>query len=337
MTTKIMDRPEIWQIPVELPQSPLKNLNSYVIRTPEKNLIIDTGFNRAECREALWAGIRELGLDMGKTDVFITHGHTDHMGLVEDFVERGCTVYLNQLEYDYFCNVLKGDARRKMDDLYRREGFPEEEIARQKEGNQNRRYVPRGLFPITAVGDGERIMLGDTEGIFLHTPGHSPGHMMLYLPESQVLFSGDHVLFDISPNIGVWMGTDDALGDYLESLKKTRALAVKVTLPAHRGTFKKNLYERIDELLAHHEQRLLEIQRAIAACPGASAYYIAAHITWSGRGLAWNAFPTHQKWFAMGETLAHLYYLVRAGRVSQQEGEHGIAYYNTEGFQEKVL
>ena len=32
-------------------------------------------------------------------------------------------------------------------------------------------------------------------------------------------------------------------------------------------------------------------------------------ITWSARGLGWEQFPPHQKWFAMGETLAHTLYL----------------------------
>lgn len=328
MVIKILDQPEIWQIPVELPQSPLKNLNSYVIRTPEKNLVIDTGFNRAECREALWEGIRELRLDMNKTALFITHGHTDHMGLAQDFVDCGCTVYMSQTDHAYFGMVLDGSGRTLMDDLYRMEGFPEDEVVRQAEGNQNRRYIPEKLFPVTTIRNGDRIMLGDVEAVCIHTPGHSPGHMLLYLPESEVLFSGDHVLFDITPNIGIWIGTPNSLGDYLGSLRKTKDLSVKVTLPAHRGTFKKNLYERIDELLAHHEERLNEIQAAIAKNPGADAYFIAGHITWSGRGLVWNEFPTHQKWFAMGETLAHLYYLAGVGRVIRKDMGDRIAYYN---------
>ena len=86
MVIKVWDNPEIFSIQVDLPQNPLRNLNVYVIRTPDQNLLIDTGFNRYECCAALWAGIRELGLDLNKTSVFLTHLHSDHIGLAGDFV-----------------------------------------------------------------------------------------------------------------------------------------------------------------------------------------------------------------------------------------------------------
>ena len=70
LITKITDTPEIWQIFVPLPDSPLKNLNCYVLRTPEEDLIIDTGFRRPECESALWDGLRELGVDLGRASLF---------------------------------------------------------------------------------------------------------------------------------------------------------------------------------------------------------------------------------------------------------------------------
>ena len=67
--------------------------------------------------------------------------------------------------------------------------------------------------------DGDQLELAGFSIRVFHTPGHTPGHMVLYLPEQQLLFSGDHVLFDISPNITSWPEVEDSLGDYLESLK----------------------------------------------------------------------------------------------------------------------
>lgn len=46
--------------------------------------------------------------------------------------------------------------------------------------------------------DGEKISVAGTEIQALHTPGHSPGSVCLYLPEAKALFSGD-TLFSGGP------------------------------------------------------------------------------------------------------------------------------------------
>lgn len=77
MVEKAWDVPDIFRIYVSLPDNPLKNLNSYVLRTAEASLIIDTWFNRPECWEALWSGIEELGLDLSRMRLFLTHLYSD--------------------------------------------------------------------------------------------------------------------------------------------------------------------------------------------------------------------------------------------------------------------
>ena len=97
-----MDYPLIYRIAVELPENPLKALNSYVLRSGGKNLIIDTGFHRPECHTSLWNGIRELGLDLKNSVLFLTHLHADHIGLVGDFVEKGVPIYTGRIDYHHF-------------------------------------------------------------------------------------------------------------------------------------------------------------------------------------------------------------------------------------------
>ena len=72
----------LYRIEVPLVNSPLRALNSYVITASERNLIVDTGWNRQECMDALQRGLKELGVDLEKTDFFITHMHQDHIGLL---------------------------------------------------------------------------------------------------------------------------------------------------------------------------------------------------------------------------------------------------------------
>lgn len=308
MVTKVWDDPAVFSIQVDLPQNPLRYLNVYVIMTPEQNLLIDTGFNRMECREALWNGIRELNLDLGKTSVFLTHLHSDHTGLAEDFALQDCPIYMGRIDYCYLKGMKAGSHLSAVEELFRQEGFPAEQLARQGLENQGRQYSVAQMFPALLVDDGSIIRLGDLEVQCVHTPGHTPGHMVLYLPKEQLLFSGDHVLFDITPNIAVWHGVPHSLEDYLSSLEKIRSIPIKATFPAHRHG-ESDVYQRIDALQAHHRERLEEIRQVVESHPETTAYQIAGLISWSTRGLGWEQFPPHQKWFAMGEALAHLRYL----------------------------
>lgn len=325
MVTTIWESPKVFCIQVELPQNPLRSLNVYVIATPEQNLLIDTGFNRPECRAALWDGIRELGLDLTRTSVFLTHLHSDHIGLAWDFVERGCPIYMGQIDHQYLSGIQERENLSAMEELFHREGFSWEELALQNEGNPGRKYGVTRMFPVTPVDDGTMLALGELSIRCIHTPGHTPGHMALHLPQEQLLFSGDHILFDITPNISVWHGVPHSLADYLDSLEKIRGLSIQATFPAHRHG-DRDVYQRIDALKEHHRARLEEICQAVEAHPGATAYQVAGFITWSAQGLGWERFPPHQKWFAVGETLAHLRYLEREGRVSRAEG-HGLFHY----------
>ena len=66
MLKKIYDEPCVFQIDVPLPNNPLRNLNCYIIQDSGETLILDTGFNRPECEEALLAGLQELDADWEK-------------------------------------------------------------------------------------------------------------------------------------------------------------------------------------------------------------------------------------------------------------------------------
>ena len=80
MVTEMMKN--IYRIEVPLPKNPMKLLNSYLIRGKERSLIIDTGFNRPECREAMMSALDELHVDFDSTDIFLTHLHADHSGQI---------------------------------------------------------------------------------------------------------------------------------------------------------------------------------------------------------------------------------------------------------------
>ena len=72
MTEQIYNNPDIFKIYIPLPDNPLKNLNCYVLKTPNENLIIDTGFNREECLSAFMEGLEEIGVDLKNSSFFNT-------------------------------------------------------------------------------------------------------------------------------------------------------------------------------------------------------------------------------------------------------------------------
>ena len=317
MVEQIYSQPDIFRIDVPLPQNPLRNPNCYVVRCRERFLAIDTGFNRSECREALFAGLKELNVDLSRTDLFLTHLHSDHTGLTGEFVKAGSTVYMHPGDYQYFQLTAAGITWPYMENKFRSEGMPEE-IIEQQRNNQARKYSPDPHFPAVPVHDGQVIRFADEDFTVMNTPGHTKGLCCLYLPKQGIFFSSDHILFDISPNIQSWLHMPDALETYLHSLDKVRDLPVRLALPAHRKG-RTSIKERVDALKLHHRNRLTETLKAVQDHSGATAYELAPHLTWSMHGKQWEEFPVTQKWFALAETLAHLEFLVHHGEVKRIE------------------
>ena len=113
---------------------------------------------------------------------------------------------------------------------------------------------------------------------------------------------------------------------YYKMCIRDRKIPVRASFPAHREAGE-DFYQRIDQLLEHHRCRLDEIQQTVIDHPGITAYETAGLIHWSLRGLSWEMFPYNQRWFAMAETLAHLYYLVDAQRIARDESGEFVRYY----------
>ena len=80
-----------------------------------------------------------------------------------------------------------------------------------------------------------------------------------------------------------------------------------------------SLRRRTEELKRHHAQRLSDALDAVRRTPGLNAYEIAGRMRWSIRCRSWEDFPLTQKFFAVGEAMAHLDYLEVRGRVCRRE------------------
>lgn len=313
MTEKIFDN--VYRIDVPLPNNPLKNLNSYVI-LGERSLIIDTGFNLPECLAALTSGLAELKVDMDRTDIFLTHLHADHSGLASLIRGRDTRIFISGEDRGRLIGFLSPEPWDRAFDMYVKEGFPAEKLEKMWTDNPAHALAAPPYYDYVAVEDGEELNYGGHSLRCVSTPGHTPGHMCLYMPEKKAMFLGDHVLFKITPNITRWEDVPDSLGDYLSSLDTLEKYEVDIPLPAHRQVLC-TVGERVEQLKAHHEKRIAEALAAVRENPGITAYDVAGKMNWDIRCRSWEDFPLTQKWFAVGEAMSHLDWLVAHDRAER--------------------
>lgn len=333
MITKVYENPDVFKVDVPLPNNPLQNLNCYVIQEGGESLIIDTGFNRPECKEALMEGLELLKVDWDKTNLFLTHLHSDHSGLAAAVMEgHSGKIFMSQKDHEYLGLILEGNRWEESDRIFRKEGFTEEAVAWLRFENPARGFEPDYYFPAEIVADGQEISVGKYTFSCVVVPGHTPGQTCLYCAEKKLMFTADHILFNITPNITSWVGIEDSLGDYLESLVKIRGFHMETALPAHRKN-EMDVYVRIDEIIQHHLERLEETMEAVNEFPGAHATKIGSCLKWSMRGKKWDEFPLSQRWFAVGETMAHLDFLIKKGYVVKKDQEYH-AYYLTKAIED---
>lgn len=317
----------LYRIEVPLPGNPLKSINSYVIQG-DRNLIVDTGMRRPECEEALRAGLHELEVDLARTDFFITHLHADHLGLVTAFAADTARVYFNKPEAGFIAGSrAKGGFMAFLAAQALRSGISEAQLEEAMRQHPGFKYSPPDYPEFTIVADGCTLRAGDYEFRCVHTPGHTPGHLCLYDEKQKILFSGDHVLGDITPNISAWADDSDMLGMFLASLDKVSGLDVRLVLPGHRSVFT-DLRGRVEEIKQHHRARLDDVLSIVRARPG-TAYEVASQMKWDFVADSWEQFPMMQKWFATGEAAAHLIYLAGTGAVKKTE-QGGVFVYSAE-------
>ncbi len=312
----------IYRIEVPLPRNPLRAINCYLIKGDGRTLIVDTGMNREECRTALRDGLRELGVDLAKADLLITHMHADHSGLVSDLVAEGATPYCSQPDAEAINFGLDWDAMLR--DAVTA-GFSRGQLQQFPDEHPGYRYRARGQVSFRIVREGDVLTIGDYSFRCVETPGHTSGHICLYDPQHALLLSGDHVLSDITPNITGWLGDGSNLEQYLSSLDRIYQLDVKRLLPGHRRPFG-DCKERIRELRHHHQVRADQVL-SILDEGALDAFHVASMMSWDISYDSFQQFPLAQQWFAVGEALAHIQYLEARGLI-RRTSENGTILYS---------
>jgi glyoxylase-like metal-dependent hydrolase (beta-lactamase superfamily II) len=315
---------DLYKVEVPLPDNLLRSVNAYIVKASERDLIIDPGMNREECLNVMQTSLKELKVDLGKTDFFITHSHVDHFSLVLSLATEESTIYFNRPDMGIVDRIRRGTFLEDATHLTFLNGFPEMALKEIFDPGADGYYRYDRDLPFKMVEDGDIINTGDYVFRCLRTSGHTEGHTCLFEPHQKILISGDHLLGDITPSIQLRSGEGNPLEKYLESLNRVYDLDIALVLPGHRGVFSR-CKERIAELKKHHQERADQVI-SILKKGSQNAYQVASQMTWDTNCDSWDFFPVLHRWFATGEAAAHLRYLEGKGTVQKEIKEQKIVY-----------
>ncbi len=339
MTSKYLDQynygkmeqlfPGIYRVPVPLPDNPLEFLNSYFILSDDKTTIVDVGFSHPACEKALEDALHALDRDWESVEIVLTHSHPDHTSNLDRIWRRWMRIYANMHSFQEVQNLMNIQSPvfnplighlLKPDTFYGRS---------MQKRDANTYQVTAELLPLKNqpdlfyLADGDVYRNGSYRFQVITTPGHDDWHICLYEPTLKVLIAGDHVLERITPSIMSWITSYDALKEFFNSLDKVRDLDVDLILPGHGKPFT-GIAQRVDFLKQFHRNRLEELYELVAG-GHASLIDIARSASWKHPN--WDGWTIDQKFYSLGETLAHLIYLVNAGRITLTVCENKRRFY----------
>ncbi|WP_078427977.1 MBL fold metallo-hydrolase [Alkalihalobacterium alkalinitrilicum] len=277
----------------------LNHVNCFVAESEDGTVtVIDTGLNNSTSKE-MW-----LNTLRGKkvSNLFLTHYHPDHYGYAGQLQEyTEAKVWMSREDAKVAKIAWEPDTTRAYQSFYYQCGLPAEMINKLSE--DTRGFIGK-VTPHPTINhhfdEGMKVNIGKYEYEVIFTPGHSGGLVCFFNREKSILFSTDHILPKITPNISYHVySLQNPLATYLQSLEKTRELEANFVIPSHGKPFY-NANQRIDEIIHHHKERIEETYDIIGQ---------GINVIEACKKLFQKEFTIHDVRFALGETVAHLEYL----------------------------
>ena len=135
----------------------------YIISNHERAVVVDPAANANQIIQYL--GMTKLKLEA----IFLTHGHFDHTGAVNELVEKyQVPIYAHKKEKEYFEK-------------------PEVNLSPMI----YERLILNPDFEYRFVSDEESIECLETKIKVFHVPGHTTGSLCYYFEEDEMIFTGD--------------------------------------------------------------------------------------------------------------------------------------------------
>ena len=190
----------------------------------EMAVLIDTGFPGQF--EDIQVEMKRVGVSVDKLKVVIlTHQDIDHIGSLPDLLASGVSdikVYAHELDKRY----IEGDLPLLKD--------------------VHVENPPKGKVSDTVIDGQELPYCGGI--LILHTPGHTPGHISLYLKQSKTLIAGDS-MYSVNGKLGgIHAPTTLNIMEAQQSLKKYLNLDIESVVCYHGGLSKGNIKIQLQNL-----------------------------------------------------------------------------------------
>jgi glyoxylase-like metal-dependent hydrolase (beta-lactamase superfamily II) len=191
--------------------------NVWHVRGRDKDMLVDSGMGVVSLREQ----VPKVAERPCVADA--SHTHFDHIGCHHEFAER----VVHKDEAGLMANPTRAGTLADpyvTDDIF---------TVLPPAPYSSTEYSVTAAPATRLVGDGDVIDLGDRHFEVMHTPGHSPGEIMLWEAASGILFSGDTV-YD-GPLIDDAYHSDIAA--YVVSMKRILDLPVRLVHGGHFPSF----------------------------------------------------------------------------------------------------
>ncbi len=159
-------------------------VNFYLVEADGGFTLIDAGL------PAFLAELEDLLRSRGRTvaDVdalLLTHAHGDHVGIAEKVRQAGVPVRVHELDAEQ-ARTAKSHPREGSMLPYFRHGQAWRLLVM---GARNGAMKPVKIAEVSTFGEGELDVPGRPHAI--HTPGHSPGHIVFHFADHGVVIAGD--------------------------------------------------------------------------------------------------------------------------------------------------
>jgi len=307
----------------------LGHINLWLLEDNDGWTIVDTGVCTEESQEIWEQTIADAMEDRPVTRIIVTHLHPDHAGCAGWLTEKlDVELWMPREEY-LLCRILVADTGRPAPDagirFYKAAGYSPEALDNyQKMFGSFGKFVSPFPESYRRIKDGDIVSIGANEWEVVVGRGHSPEHACLYCADLKLLISGDQLLPTISSNVSVHPTEPaaDPLADWMDSLRELKGRIPRdvLVLPAHGKPFR-GAHTRLDQLIHEHitcldalEKLCKEPKRAIDVFPA----------------LFKSKISDTNLFFAIGESIAHLNYLLNSDRMTVEPDKDDVHWYQSQ-------